>query len=94
MTTTTAPSTTMRWIATLTNFFLPGLGHLISGYKRLVGIGWMLGMIGLTYVELGIKASNPTMYWIMFGSVFLVNTMFAIDTYKGLGHPEARAATA
>jgi len=46
----------MKWIATLTNFFLPGLGHLISGYKRLVGIGWMLGMIGLTYVELGIKA--------------------------------------
>lgn len=79
----------MKWIATLTNFFLPGLGHLISGYKRFVGIGWMLGMIALTYVEFGIQKQQPTMYWIMFGAVFLINTMFAIDTFQGLKQLEA-----
>lgn len=70
------------WIATLANFFFPGLGYIISGYKRFLGIGWLIGVIGLTYVEFGIQKPLPTLYWVMFASVFLMNTMFAIDVYK------------
>jgi len=71
-----------KWIAVVSNFFLPGLGYLIAGKKQVLAIGWLLGVIGLTYVEFGIQKPLPTMYWIMFASVFVMNTMFAIDVYS------------
>ncbi|MCB9639687.1 MAG: hypothetical protein H6727_12410 [Myxococcales bacterium] len=73
-----------KWIATLANFFFPGLGYLIAGTKTLLGVGWLVGVIGLTYVELSLQKPMPQLYWIMFASVFLMNTMFAIDVYKEL----------
>lgn len=72
----------MLWIATIANFFFPGLGYIIAGHKRLLGVGWLLGVIGLTYVEFAIQKPLPTVYWIMFASVFLMNTMFAIDVHQ------------
>ena len=70
------------YAATVANFFLPGLGYLIAGVKQGLAILWLIGVIGLTYVEFGIRESEPTLYWIMFGSVLLMNLAFAIDVYR------------
>ena len=71
-----------KWIATLLNFFFPGLGYLVLKHKVVQSIGWFIGVIGLTYVEFGIQKPMPKLYWIMFASVFLMNTMFAIDAWN------------
>ena len=70
------------WVATIANFFLPGLGYLIAGIKQLLAVLWLIGVIGLTYVEFGIRESEPTLYNIMFASVFIMNLAFAIDVYR------------
>ena len=70
------------WAATIANFFLPGLGYLIAGAKQGLAVLWLLGVIGLTYVEFGIKESEPTLYGIMFASVLIMNLSFAIDLYR------------
>ena len=70
------------WVATIANFFLPGLGYLIAGVKRALAVLWLVGVIGLTYVEFGIRESEPTLYGIMFASVFIMNLAFAIDVYQ------------
>jgi len=70
------------WAATIANFFLPGLGYLVAGVKRGLAVLWMLGVIGLTYVEFGIQESEPTLYAIMFASVLVINLAFAIDVYR------------
>lgn len=72
----------MIWAATIANFFFPGLGYLIIGHKRALAVGWLLGVIGLTVVEQGIKQPTPDLYMLMFASVFVMNTMFAIDAYQ------------
>ena len=69
------------WVATVANFFLPGLGYLIAGVKRGLAVLWLIGVIGLTYVEFGIQDSEPTLYGIMFASVLIMNTAFAIDVH-------------
>ncbi len=79
----------MKWAATIANFFLPGLGNIITGYKRLLGVGWLIAVIGLTYVEFGIKESEPTLYTVMFASVLVLNLMFAIDIYRSFETTEA-----
>jgi len=71
-----------RVIAALTNWFLPGLGYLILGKKVPLAIAWMVGLIGLTYVEFGIKVAAPEYYLPMFGSVLLMNTAFAFDAWR------------
>lgn len=72
-----------RWLGTIANFFFPGLGYLL------------VGMIGLTYVELSLQTVAPALYWPMFASVFLFNTAFAIDTFFELAPGSAaRAALA
>ncbi|MCB9706964.1 MAG: hypothetical protein H6711_34305 [Myxococcales bacterium] len=73
---------TRIWIATLANFFFPGAGYLVLGQKVLLGLFWLVGVIGLTYVEFGIKEAAPSFYWPMFASVFLMNTAFAIDAFQ------------
>ena len=69
------------WIATLLNFFLPGAGYLVLGVKRLLAVGFLVGVIGLTYVEFGIQEPLPNLYKIMFASVLIMNTAFAADAY-------------
>ena len=70
------------YLATVANFFLPGLGYLIAGVKRGIAILWLAGVIGLTYVEFGIREPEPTLYLIMFASVLVMNIAFAIDVYR------------
>ena len=73
-----------KWIGALLNFFFPGLGNLVFGYKRELGLFWLPGVLGLTYVEQSIKEPLPQMYWIMFGAVLWMNIGFAIDAYRGI----------
>ncbi len=68
--------------AAIANFFFPGLGYLIAGVKRGLAVLWLVGVIGLTYVEFGIREPEPTLYGIMFASVLVMNVAFAIDVYR------------
>ena len=70
------------WVAALANFFLPGAGYLIAGVKRGLAVLWLVGVVGLTYVEFGIQESEPTLYSIMFASVLVMNVAFAVDVYQ------------
>lgn len=74
-----------RTVAAIANFFLPGLGYLIGGIKSGLAILWLAGVIGLTYVEFGIRDSEPDFYLVMFISVLVMNVAFAIDVYRSLG---------
>ena len=71
-----------KWIATLGNFFLPGVGYMVIGQRRLVALMWLVGVLGLTYVEFGIQEPLPSLYWTMFVSVFIMNTGFALDVWR------------
>jgi hypothetical protein len=71
-----------RWIATLANFFLPGLGYLIAGQKQMLAVPWITGMVGLTYVEQQLQQPMPQVYWIMFASVLIINAAFAVDVFR------------
>lgn len=82
----------MKWTATILNFFLPGLGNIISGYKRDLGFGWLIAVIGLTYVEFGIRQSEPTLYAVMFASVLILNLMFAIDIYRSFSKSDTASS--
>ena len=85
----------MKWIATLANFFLPGLGYLIAvPSKRVVGLFWLLGVIGLTIVEqgMGLEQALPGAFKLMFASVFIINTGHAINTWQILSAQEAEQA--
>lgn len=88
----------MRWIGTILNFFLPGLGYLVAGPgpKRMLGLPMALAMAALTYVELSLETAAPALYWPMFGAVFVFNTAFAVDTWQTLGKelPAAKPAAA
>ncbi len=70
------------FLASALNFVLPGAGYLYNGDKHpLICVGMMAGAVGLTYVELDLQKSEPDLYPIMFGSVFVLNTSIAIDTF-------------
>ena len=69
-------------IAAVANFFFPGAGYLYLGVKRGLAVLWLAGVIALTFVEFGIRESEPTLYWIMFTAVFVMNTAFAIDAFQ------------
>ena len=76
-------------VAVVLNFFLPGAGYLLLGHKVPMAIMWLLGVIGLSYVEQihtfangNLQTQDPTAYWVMFGSVLVMNTAFAIDAWK------------
>lgn len=70
------------WIPTVANFFLPGLGYLLAGMKRTLAVLWLIGVIGLTIVEFGIRDPEPGLYNLMFASVLVMNTAFAIDVWR------------
>lgn len=73
---------TRTWIATLANFFFPGAGYLILGEKRDLSFAWIVGVVGLTYVETSVQTEAPHLYLPMFASVLLINTAFAADVYR------------
>lgn len=70
------------WLSAVLNFFFMGPGYIYNGQRKLLGVLFTIGAIGLTYVELSIQEPMPNMYYIMFGSVLLINTCFAIDGYR------------
>ncbi len=70
------------WLAALLNFVFMGAGYIYNQKRIGLGIGFTIGAIVLTYVELQLQDSNPTLHHIMFGAVFLINTCFAIDGYN------------
>lgn len=72
---------TRVWIATVLNFFFPGAGYLVLGHKVPLALAWLVGVLGLTYVELSIQTAAPAYYWPMFASVFVMNTAFAADAF-------------
>lgn len=69
-------------ITAILNFFFMGLGYIYQGRKALLGVGFTIGAIALTYVELSIQEIDMTLYGIMFAAVLIVNTCFAIDGYR------------
>ncbi len=73
---------TRIWIATAANFFFPGAGYLILGEKIPLAIAWLVGVLGLTYVELGVQVAAPAYYLPMFASVFILNIAFAVDAFQ------------
>lgn len=85
----------MKWIAALTNFFLPGLGYLLAvPHKRAHGVLFLAGAFGLTYVEqVAIGATHPA-FWPMFASVLVMNTAFAYDAYQEVSLLEREPAEA
>lgn len=70
------------WIAAVLNFFFMGLGTLYIGRRKLTGLGLTIAAIVLTYVELQLRSAAPGLYPIMFGAVFVANTVLAIDGYN------------
>ncbi len=80
------------YIATLANFFFPGAGYLILGKRALRALFFLVGVIGLTYVELNVKTAAPELYNPMFASVFIMNIGFAIDAWLLAKGDEAPAA--
>jgi len=70
------------WIAALLNFILMGAGYIYNQKRILLGVGFTIGAVILTYIELQLQVSNPVLHKIMFGAVFLINTCFAIDAYN------------
>ena len=75
-------------VAAVANFFLPGLGYILAGIKRGLGALWLIGVVGLTYVEFGIRDPEPDLYKIMFASVLIMNVAFAIDVYREISTGE------
>ena len=70
------------WIAAVLNFFFMGLGTLYIGNRKLTGAGLTLAALVLTYVELQLRTVAPELYPIMFGAVFVANSVLAIDGYR------------
>ena len=74
----------MKWVCIVANFFLPGLGYLLGvPEKRMFAGLWLLGVLGLTWVEQmsGLEQALPMAFKVMFGSVLVMNTAFAVDTF-------------
>lgn len=69
------------WIAAILNFFLMGPGTIYNGQRKLLGIALTLGAFALTYIELNLQSEAPNLFPIMFVTVFVMNTAFAIDGY-------------
>ena len=85
----------MKWMAVLGNFFFPGLGYLIAvPHKRPHGVLWLVGAVGLSYVEQVAIGPGGAGFWPMFASVFVLNTAFAYDAWQEATLLEARRAAA
>lgn len=84
---------TRTWIATALNFFFPGAGYLVLGHQVPLAICWLVGVLGLTYVETSLQTAAPALYWPMFASVFLMNIAFAVDAFR-VGKAQVTGAAA
>lgn len=85
----------MKWIATVLNFFLPGLGYLIAvPEQRVAGVFWLAGAIGLTVVEqfMGLEQTMPSAFKVMFATVFVMNLGHALNTLQYFKQKEKLAA--
>jgi len=81
----------MKIAATLGNFFFPGSGYLLAvPHKRNHGVLFLLGAVGLTYVEQVAVGFGHPAFWPMFVSVFLMNTAFAYDVWQEVSQLEAK----
>jgi hypothetical protein len=79
------------WLAALLNFFLMGAGTAYLGRRLAFGLALTAGAVLLTYVELSVKPLDATLYWLMFGAVFVMNTFFAVDALREAKEINARA---
>ncbi len=70
------------WIAAVLNFFFMGAGYIYNQKRTVLGIGFTLGAIALTYVELQLQALSPLLHNIMFAAVLIINICFAADGYN------------
>ena len=87
----------MKWIATLLNFFLPGLGYLVAvPEQRCAGLFWLAGAIGLTVVEqgMGLQQALPGAFRLMFATVFVMNLGHAVNTLAYFREKESALARA
>lgn len=73
---------TRTWIATFLNFIFPGAGYLVLGFKPMLAVLWLAGVIGLTFVELSVQTAAPDLYAPMFAAVFIMNIAFAVDAFQ------------
>ncbi len=73
---------TKVWIASVLNWFFPGLGWIILGRSIALAVPILLGMIGLTYVETSLQAAAPGLYLPMFVSVLVINTALAVECWQ------------
>jgi hypothetical protein len=80
-------------IATLLNFFFPGAGYLVLRHRVPLALAWLVGVLGLTYVEFGIQTAAPAYYWPMFVSVLVMNVAFAVDAFR-VGRAQQNLAAA
>jgi hypothetical protein len=77
------------WLAAVLNFFLMGPGTIYNGRRRALGIGLTIGAIILSWLEFQLQGVAPSLYPIMFGTIFFMNIFFAYD-----GYTEAQAINA
>jgi len=70
------------WIAAILNFFFAGPGYIYNGRRSMLGIALTIGALILTYVELQLQTEAPSLFPLMFGAVFLINTFLAVDAYQ------------
>lgn len=70
------------WIAAVLNFFFMGPGTLYNGRRRALGVGLTLCALALTWIEFQVKDAAPALYPFLFGTVFVMNTFFALDGYS------------
>ncbi len=84
----------MKWVAVVLNFFMPGLGYLIAvPEQRVAGAFWLLGAIGLTVVEQGMKLEEtlPNAFKLMFVTVLVMNVGHVVNTLMYFKKKEAGA---
>jgi hypothetical protein len=87
----------MKWLAVILNFAFSGAGYLVYKHKIPQALMWTIGALLLTYVEqvhtfadgTTLVAHDPTLFKVLFATVFLINTAFAIDVYQVATEKEA-----
>jgi len=87
----------MKWLAIFLNFAFSGAGYLLYKHKIPQALMWTIGAILLTYVEQIHKfpdgktliEHDSTAFYVLFATVFIINTAFAIDMYQVASEKEA-----
>jgi hypothetical protein len=53
-----------------------------SSDLKLFGLALTAGAVALTWVELSLQTQAPGLYPVMFATVFVLNTFFALDGWR------------